>query len=109
MMAAIKAVPICKVCCTTNNNHHHCYYYSKKIGVSESGFRRFGSGLLNLRLQSKWECALGGVLSEAQRQRAITPVEEDDKSSVVSPGGIEQTQITQTRGFHKDLQSLPSE
>ncbi|XP_027185601.1 arogenate dehydratase/prephenate dehydratase 1, chloroplastic isoform X2 [Coffea eugenioides] len=98
MMASIKGVPICKACCATNNNHRHCYYYSKQIGLSESGSRN----LLNLRVQNKWECRLGGVLTKTQT--ATTPVEENDKPSVDGNG---ETQITETRGFHRDLQSLP--
>ncbi|XP_071922598.1 arogenate dehydratase/prephenate dehydratase 1, chloroplastic isoform X1 [Coffea arabica] len=100
MMASIKGVPICKACCATNNNHRHCYYYSKQIGLSESGSRN----LLNLRVQNKWECRLGGVLTKTQT--ATTPVEENDKPSVDGNG---ETQITEARGFHRDLQSLPSE
>ena len=100
MMASIKGVPICKACCATNNNHRHCYYYSKQIGLSESGSRN----LLNLRVQNKWECRLGGVLTKTQT--ATTPVEESDKPSVDGNG---ETQITEARGFHRDLQSLPSE
>ncbi|XP_071922601.1 arogenate dehydratase/prephenate dehydratase 1, chloroplastic isoform X5 [Coffea arabica] len=99
MMASIKGVPICKACCATNNNHRHCYYYSKQIGLSESGSRN----LLNLRVQNKWECRLGGVLTKTQT--ATTPVEENDKPSVDGNG---ETQITEARGFHRDLQSLPS-
>nr|XP_027088797.1 arogenate dehydratase/prephenate dehydratase 1, chloroplastic-like isoform X2 [Coffea arabica] len=98
MMASIKGVPICKACCATNNNHRHCYYYSKQIGLSESGSRN----LLNLRVQNKWECRLGGVLTKTQT--ATTPVEENDKPSVDGNG---ETQITEARGFHRDLQSLP--
>ncbi|XP_071921409.1 arogenate dehydratase/prephenate dehydratase 1, chloroplastic isoform X6 [Coffea arabica] len=100
MMASIKGVPICKACCATNNNHRHCYYYSKQVGLSESGSRN----LLNLRVQNKWECRLGGVLTKTQT--ATTPVEENDKPSVDGNG---ETQITETRRFHRDLQSLPSE
>nr|XP_027086787.1 arogenate dehydratase/prephenate dehydratase 1, chloroplastic-like isoform X3 [Coffea arabica] len=98
MMASIKGVPICKACCATNNNHRHCYYYSKQVGLSESGSRN----LLNLRVQNKWECRLGGVLTKTQT--ATTPVEENDKPSVDGNG---ETQITETRRFHRDLQSLP--
>ncbi|KAL3521974.1 hypothetical protein ACH5RR_014808 [Cinchona calisaya] len=102
-MAALKTVPVYKVCCANINHHHHCSnYYLKNLGVSEAGTRNFGSGLLNLKIQSKWEC---GSVVLVQTQKATTPV-EDDRSSV-SPGAIEETQITETRRFHKDLNSLP--
>uniref|UniRef100_A0A5B6YUV9 Arogenate dehydratase n=1 Tax=Davidia involucrata TaxID=16924 RepID=A0A5B6YUV9_DAVIN len=82
-------------------NHSHT-----QLGVSNSGSNRSGSGW-NLRFDldrsRKWECC--GVLA----QRATTPVEDEKPltSGFESPGGTDQTQITESRGFHKDLNSLP--
>lgn len=58
----------------------------------------------------KWEC-LG--LKLAEPDRAQTHVEGDkplsppDLGSSATDGAIEETQITESKGFHKDLNSLP--
>ncbi|GMP75504.1 hypothetical protein CsSME_00032566 [Camellia sinensis var. sinensis] len=96
---ALKAVPIW-VCV----NHTRT-----QLGFTDLGSRRSGSDS-NLRFgvdkSREWECC-GMVLS----QRAITPVEDEKPLAprFDSPGGADQTQITESRGFHRDLNSLPSE
>ncbi|CAL5410692.1 unnamed protein product [Camellia sinensis] len=94
---ALKAVPIW-VCV----NHTRT-----QLGFTDLGSRRSGSDS-NLRFgvdkSREWECC-GMVLS----QRAITPVEDEKPLAprFDSPGGADQTQITESRGFHRDLNSLP--
>ena len=69
---------------------------------------RCGFGL-DLRVLSKWECSCVGVV--AQTHRAITPV-EDDRSytpDIQSSEANERSQDSQSSGFHKDLNLLPSE
>ncbi|XP_059662355.1 arogenate dehydratase/prephenate dehydratase 1, chloroplastic [Cornus florida] len=94
---ALKAVPIW----VSSNNSH------VQLGFSELGTKRYGSGL-NLRFDldryRKWECC--GLLLA---QRAISPVEDEKPLTpgLESPGETDQTQITESRGFHKDLNSLP--
>ncbi|GFZ03238.1 arogenate dehydratase 1 [Actinidia rufa] len=93
---ALKAVPIW-VCANYSNT---------QVGFADSGSNRSGSGP-NLRLDlerfRKWECC--GVLA----QREITPVEDGKPVTPEfdSPGANDETQITESRGFHKDLNSLP--
>ena len=95
---ALKAVPIW-VCANYSNT---------QAGFADSGSNRSGSGP-NLRLDlerfRKWECC--GVLA----QREITPVEDGKPVTPEfdSPGANDEAQITESRGFHKDLNSLPSE
>lgn len=60
----------------------------------------------DLKKLGKWECCCG-VLG----QRAITPVEDEkplNPSTIVEPqfSGVQRTEHT---GFHRDLNSLPSE
>lgn len=95
---ALKTVPIW-ACCT---NQQHCCTYPKslKLGFPDYGSRLSGSNFLNVRPFRKWECLV--LLSE----RAITPVE--DEEPLTSPAAAEDTQITHSKRFHKDLQSLPS-
>ncbi|KAL6990766.1 ADP,ATP carrier protein [Sarracenia purpurea var. burkii] len=93
---AMKAAPIW-VCANHSPTH---------LGVSNLGPRRSGFGA-NLRFDPdkfrKWECS--GVLA----QKAKTPVEDEKPLTpgFDSLGGNDQTQITESRGFHKDLNSLP--
>uniref|UniRef100_A0A5B6YWY5 Uncharacterized protein n=1 Tax=Davidia involucrata TaxID=16924 RepID=A0A5B6YWY5_DAVIN len=93
---ALNAVPIW-VCV----NHSHT-----QLHVSDSGSNRSGSGW-NLRFDldrfRKWECC--ALLA----QRATTPVEDEKPFTpgFESPGGTDQTEINKSRGFHKDLNSLP--
>ena len=98
-MASSKAVPI-----WVSANH-------RQLGSSYSLHKPSGSCLnsnfnVNLgfgRNFHKWDCL--GLLA----QRAITPL-EDEKPLIDSPPvKTEDTQITESRGFHKDLNSLPSE
>lgn len=60
----------------------------------------------DLEKSRKWECCCLAVLA----QRAITPVEDEkpDVSGVGPSWGIERTQGNESRGFHKDLNLLPS-
>ncbi|GMP73176.1 hypothetical protein CsSME_00031007 [Camellia sinensis var. sinensis] len=94
---ALKAVPIW-VCA-----NHSCTH----LRFTDLGSRRSGSGS-NLRFDCdkfrKWEWCL------ASAQRATRLVEDEKKPlapGLSSPGGNEQTQVTESRGFHKDLNSLP--
>lgn len=106
-MAAFKIEPICKPCSANNRHQQHChyyYFYNQRLGFSDVRFRRLGSAFLNLRLHKKWECALSALV---QSEGPTTSVEEDKTS--VSSGGTEEVQITETRGFHKDLNLLPSQ
>ncbi|MCD9640058.1 ADP,ATP carrier protein [Datura stramonium] len=98
---ALKAVPICA--CSTNQQHCCTYPQSLKLGFSHYGSRLSGSNFLNLRANRKWECLV--LLSE----RAITPVEDEEPLAPgsASPRTVEDTQIIQSKGFHRDLQSLP--
>ncbi|KAK4346998.1 hypothetical protein RND71_033337 [Anisodus tanguticus] len=91
---ALKAVPIW-TCCI---NKHHCCTYPQSLKLDYRS-RSSGSGFLNFKAHRKWECLV--VLSD----RAITPVE--DEEPLASPGTVEETQIIQSKGFHRDLQSLP--
>lgn len=102
MMAAFKVVPICKPCCA-NNHHQHChYYYNQRLGFSDFCFRRVGSAFLNLRLHKKREYALSALVHSEGPTTSV----EDDKPSVSSAGN-EEVQITETGGFHKDLNLRP--
>ncbi|CAI9086915.1 OLC1v1020843C1 [Oldenlandia corymbosa var. corymbosa] len=101
MADLVRTVPICKVYCAASSSHHRCSnYHPQKVRFLDFGPRK---DFLNLRTVNKWECA-SRVLPETQK--ANSPVEEDDKSSV-SQGGNEETGITRTREFHKDLNALP--
>jgi arogenate/prephenate dehydratase len=74
------------------------------LGASDLGSRNSGSAVslrFDLEKFRKWECCSLGALA----QRAITPV-EDEKPHVP---GVESTQGNESRGFHKDLNLLPSE
>lgn len=76
-----------------------------QLGFRYLGSRRCGSGGFlkldgeNLR---KWGCC-GALLA----QRATKPVE--DEKPVDLPGENNQTPVSQFSGFHRDLNSLPSE
>lgn len=94
---ALKTVPIWA--CGTNQQHCCTYPKSLKLGFPDYGSRLSGSNFLNFRPFRKWECLV--LLTE----RAITPVE--DEEPLTSPAGAEDTQITHSKRFHKDLQSLP--
>ena len=75
-------------------------------GVSD--LRSNLSGLcLNLSLR-KWECCCLGV---SLAQRAITPVEGEKPilPGMESAGAIQRVEDTEARGFHKDMNLLPSE
>ncbi|XP_060195776.1 arogenate dehydratase/prephenate dehydratase 1, chloroplastic [Lycium barbarum] len=89
-----------KAACCTNQQHCCTYPQSLKLGY---GSRGFGSSFLNFRAHRKWECLV--VLSD----RAITPVEDEEPLApgFASPGTVEETEIIQSKGFHRDLQSLP--
>jgi arogenate/prephenate dehydratase len=80
------------------------------LGASDLGPRNSGSAFslrFDLEKFRKWECCSLAVLA----QRAITPVEDEKPhvSEVESSGAIEPTQDNESRGFHKDLNLLPSE
>ncbi|WMV16281.1 hypothetical protein MTR67_009666, partial [Solanum verrucosum] len=62
-----------------------------------------GSTFLNLRAHKKWECLV--LLSETER--AITPVEDEQPLAPPGDASVQETQIIQSKGFHRDLQSLP--
>lgn len=74
-----------------------------QLGVSDSGRIRTGSGL-NWRIGRKWEC-----LGSSVAQRGKTPVEDEKPLAPALTGGTDPTRITESTGFHKDLNSLPSE
>jgi len=80
-----------------------------KVGVSDLGLRRCADlrCYWDLERLPKWECCCLSVLA----QRAITPVEDEKPSApqVDTSGATDQVQDTQSRGFHKDLNLLPSE
>ncbi|KAL8259327.1 hypothetical protein R6Q59_027280 [Mikania micrantha] len=66
---------------------------------------------VNLAKLRKWEC-LG--LKLAQPERSQIHVDDDEKpltppdlGSTATDGTIEETQITESKGFHRDLNSLP--
>ncbi|PSS10373.1 Arogenate dehydratase/prephenate dehydratase [Actinidia chinensis var. chinensis] len=93
---ALKAVPIWV----------YANYSNTQAGFADSGSNRSGSGpnlRLDLKRFRKWECC--GVLA----QREITPVEDGKPVTPEfdSPGANDEAQITESRGFHKDLNSLP--
>lgn len=55
----------------------------------------------------KWECCCVSLLA----QRAITPVEDEKPLTpqMETSEAIDQVQNTQSKGFHMDLNLLPSE
>lgn len=82
------------------------------VGASDLGYRRCGFSLglrcnWDLERFPKWECCCLGVLA----QRAITPVEDEKPFTpeVESSKAINQVEDSKSRGFHKDLNLLPSE
>jgi len=79
------------------------------VGVSDLGLRRCVDMRCNWDLERlpRWECCCLSVLA----QRAITPVEDEKPliPQVETSEAIDQVQNTQSRGFHKDLNLLPSE
>lgn len=79
--------------------------YSHK-GISDLGSARSGLAL-NLSLRN-WECCCLGV---SLAQRAITPVEDEKPNlpGMESAGAIERIENNESRGFHKDMNLLPSE
>ncbi|CAK9146861.1 unnamed protein product [Ilex paraguariensis] len=81
---ALKAVSIC-ICANQSISH---------LGVTDLGCRRSGS-VLNLRFERKWECC--GASAQRKPQAPVLGLQD----------GSELTHITETRGFHKDLNSLP--
>ncbi|XP_052201979.1 arogenate dehydratase/prephenate dehydratase 1, chloroplastic-like isoform X2 [Diospyros lotus] len=97
-MMALKAAPIWA-----------CAKYScTQLGFADLGTRRSGSGS-NLRFDldkiRNWECC-GGVLTK----RAKTPVEDEKPMAPGlddAPVENDQTNVTESRGFHRDLNSLP--
>ncbi|KAL2475648.1 Arogenate dehydratase/prephenate dehydratase 1 [Abeliophyllum distichum] len=97
---ALKVAPIWVY--STNDRKNFAY---SELGFSDFVCTNGGSpASLNLRLRRNWECL--SVFSH----RATTPVEDEIPLTpgVAAPGGIEEaTQITEGRGFHKDLNSLP--
>ncbi|CAN4083785.1 unnamed protein product [Withania somnifera] len=104
-MAALKTVPIWV---PSTNHHQHCSSYPKswKLGISCYGSGCFGSRFLNLKAHRKWGCLV--LLSDTER--AVTPVEDEEPLAppeAASPGTVEDNQIIQSKGFHRDLQSLP--
>lgn len=75
-------------------------------GISDLGSTRSGLAF-NLSFR-KWECCCLGV---ASAQRAITPV-EDEKPNLTgaeSSRAIQRIEDNESRGFHKDMNLLPSE
>ncbi|XP_055805002.1 arogenate dehydratase/prephenate dehydratase 1, chloroplastic isoform X2 [Solanum dulcamara] len=96
---ALKLVPIW-ACCT---NQQHCCTYpqSLKLGYGSS---LSGSTFLNLRAHKKWECLV--LLSETEK--AITPVEDEEPLAQPGDASVQETHIIQSKGFHRDLQSLPN-
>lgn len=86
---ALKEIPIW-VCSNSEFN---------QLGIRDLGSRGSNYRPLDLVKPRKWECfrALG--------HRATTTSVEDEKP--LTRGGDETTQITPTRGFHKDSNSLP--
>lgn len=95
---ALKLVPIW-ACCT---NQQHCCTYPQSLKLGY-GCRLSGSTFLNLRAHKKWECLV--LLSETER--AITPVEDEQPLAPPGDASVQETQIIQSKGFHRDLQSLP--
>lgn len=88
---ALKAGPILVYC---PNNKKNAPY--SQLGISD--FVGSRPTFLNLRIQREWECL---------SHRAITPVEDEIPSA---PAVVDEApQITLAGGFHKDLNSLPSE
>lgn len=96
---ALKLVPIW-ACCT---NQQHCCTYPQSLKLGY-GSRLSGSSFLNLRAHKKWECLV--LLSETER--AITPVEDEQPLAPPGDASVQEAQIIQSKGFHRDLQSLPS-
>lgn len=80
-----------------------------QLGVVSSHSGHIGNNLrYDLHKCCKWECCCLGVLA----QRAITPVEDEKSSSsplVESPGAADQPSQNESKGFHKDMNLLPSE
>lgn len=91
---SLKAVPIW-VCA----NHSPQHSYSQLGGVSDL----VGAKRCRFVGYARMECF--GALSA---QRAKTPV-EDDKPLTKPIDSIDVSQLSQSVGFHKDLNSLPSE
>ena len=79
------------------------------VGVSDLGLRRCVDLRCNWDRERlpKWECCCVSLLA----QRAITPVEDEKPLTpqVETSEAIDQVQNTQSKGFHKDLNLLPSE
>ncbi|CAH1439978.1 unnamed protein product [Lactuca virosa] len=98
---ALKAVPIC----VSFSELGLCDFVQNKKRIPP-----FSSYRVNVAKLRKWEC-LG--LKLAEPDRAQTHVEGEktlspsDLGSNSTDGGIEETQITESSGFHKDLNSLP--
>ncbi|KAK2974839.1 hypothetical protein RJ640_005623 [Escallonia rubra] len=92
---ALKAVPIW-VCANHSDSQLGFWDWGHKRSTG-SGSRRS----LDLGGFRKWQCS--GVMLG---QRAKTPV-EDEKPLTPELSSKEETQITGSRGFHKDLNSLP--
>ncbi|KAK3021717.1 hypothetical protein RJ639_046063 [Escallonia herrerae] len=93
---ALKAVPIW-VCANHSDSQLGFYDWGHKRSTG-SGSRRS----LDLGGFRKWQCS--GVMLG---RRAKTPV-EDEKPLTPELSSKEETQITGSIGFHKDLNSLPS-
>lgn len=89
-----------------SNNDRKNFLFSE-LGFSDFVCTKGGSpAFLNLRIRRNWECL------SVFFPRATIPVEDEIPLTpgVAAPGGIvEATQITEGRGFHRDLKSLPSE
>lgn len=84
---------------------------SSHLGVSDWGPSRSGFAL-NWRCDlRKWECCFLGSLAAAQTQRATTPVDDEKPylSVADTSGPIQKARNNESRGFHKDLNLLPSE
>lgn len=78
-------------------NQQHCCTYPQSVKLG------YGSNFLNLKAHKKWECLV--LLSESEK--AITPVEDEEPLAPTGAASVQDTNIIQSKGFHRDLQSLP--
>ncbi|KAJ0946731.1 putative hydro-lyase [Helianthus annuus] len=95
-----------------------CFNHSlPQLGLSDfvqnkKKIQPLSSYRVNLASFKKWECK---GLKLAQNEVSQIPVEDDEKplsppdleGESVADGKIEETQITESKGFHRDLNSLP--
>ena len=75
--------------------------------VANSHHALIGNLRYELEKCRKWECCCLGVVA----QRALTPVEDEKPTGplVESSGAADGVQQNESKGFHKDVNLLPSE